>query len=75
MIDKVSIIDWVMLIGIFVTIALLVGITIKSARDNIGLKVEVELLLKEQEIELHRLSKESASIKKDTKYIYDRMVQ
>ena len=75
MIDKVSIIDWVTLIGIFVTIALLVGITIKSARDNIGLKVEVELLLKEQEIELHRLSKESASIKKDTKYIYDRMVQ
>ena len=75
MIDEVSIIDWVTLIGIFVTIALLVGIAITSARDSIGLKVEVGLLLKEREIELNRLSKECASIKKDTKYIYDRMVQ
>lgn len=75
MIGDYSIIDWVSLIGIFVTIALLVGIVIKQARNNSSLKVEVESLLKEQEIELHRLSKECASIKKDTKYIYDRMVQ
>ena len=75
MIDEVSIIDWITLIGIFVTIALLVGIAIKSARDNIGLKFEVELLLKEREVELNRLFKECVSIKKDTKYIYDRMVQ
>ena len=72
--------DWVTLSGIVATIASLVGIAIKLARDNSGLKAEMKALSKEREMEHDSLSKEHdslskehASIKKDTEYISDEM--
>ena len=80
MIGDYSIMDWVTLGGILTTIASLVGIAIKLARDNSGLKAEMKALSKEREMEHDRLSnehdglsKEHASIKKDTEYISDEM--
>ena len=87
MIGDYSIMDWVTLGGILTTVASLVGIAIKLARDNSGLKAEMKALSKEREMEHdslsseHRglfkehdaLSKEHASIKKDTEYISDEM--
>ena len=91
MIGDYSIMDWVTLGGILTTVASLVGIAIKLARDNSGLKAEMKALSKEREMEydslskehssLHDalskehgdLSKEHASIKKDTEYISDEM--
>ena len=75
-----SFMDWVTLGGILITVASLVGIAIKLARDNSGLKAEMKALSKEREMEHDRLSsehsglsKEHASIKKDTEYISDEM--
>lgn len=87
MIEEYSIMDWVTFGGVLTTIASLVGISIKLARDNSGLKAEMKALSKEREMEHdslsseHRnlskehdvLSKEHASIKKDTEYISDEM--
>lgn len=73
MIGDYSIMDWVTLGGILTTIASLVGIAIKLARDNSGLKAEMKALSKEREMEHDALSKEHASIKKDTEYISDEM--
>ena len=73
MIEEYSIMDWVTLSGIVATIASLVGIAIKLARDNSGLKAEIKALSKEREMEHDRLSQEHASIKKDTEYISDEM--
>ena len=80
MIEEYSIMDWVTFSGIVATIASLVGIAIKLARDNSGLKVEMKALSKEREMEHDSLSKEHdglskehASIKKDTEYISDEM--
>ncbi|WP_295527756.1 hypothetical protein [uncultured Streptococcus sp.] len=81
--------DWVTFGGIVATIASLVGIAIKLARDNSGLKAEMKALSKEREMEHDSLSKEHialskehdslskehASIKKDTEYISDEMKQ
>lgn len=67
--------DWVIVSGIVVVIALLVGILVKLVRDNSSLKVEVKALADEVNLGNNRLFKYYASIKKDTKYIYDRMVQ
>ena len=89
MIEEYSIMDWITFSGIVATIASLVGIAIKLARDNSGLKAEMKALSKEREMEHdslsseHRglskehdsLSKEHASIKKDTEYISDEMKQ
>lgn len=79
--------DWITFSGIVATIASLVGIAIKLARDNSGLKAEMKALSKEREMEHDRLSsehsglskehdrlsQEHASIKKDTEYISDEM--
>lgn len=80
MIGDYSIMDWVTFGGIVATIASLVGIAIKLARDNSGLKAEMKALSKEREMEHDRLSnehdglsKEHASIKEDTRYISDEM--
>lgn len=67
--------DWVILSGIVVTIILLVGILIKLVRYNSVLKVEMKALADEVYLGNNRLFKYYASIKKDTDYIYDRMVQ
>lgn len=89
MIEEYSIMDWITFSGIVATIASLVGIAIKLARDNSGLKAEMKALSKEREMEHDRLSsehrnlssehislsKEHASIKKDTEYISDEMKQ
>ena len=58
MIEEYSIMDWVTLSGIVATIASLVGIAIKLARDNSGLKAEIKALSKEREMEHDRLSSE-----------------
>lgn len=80
MIGDYSIMDWVTLGGILTTVASLVGIAIKLARDNSGLKAEMKALSKEREMEHGSLSKEHdglskehASIKEDTRYISDEM--
>ena len=80
MIGDYSIMDWVTFGGIVATIASLVGIAIKLARDNSGLKAEMKALSKEREMEHERLSKEHdglykdhLSIKNDTEYISDEM--
>lgn len=87
MIEGYSFMDWVTLGGILTTVASLVGIAIKLARDNSGLKAEMKALSKEREMEHDSLSKEHdslskehdslskehASIKKDTEYISDEM--
>lgn len=72
--------DWVTLGGILTTVASVVGIAIKLARDNSGLKAEMKALSKEREMEHERLSKEHdglykdhLSIKKETEYISDEM--
>lgn len=89
MIGDYSIMDWVTFGGIVATIASLIGIAIKLARDNSGLKAEMKALSKEREMEHDSLSKEHialskehdslskehASIKKDTEYISDEMKQ
>ena len=89
MIEGYSFMDWVTFGGVLTTIASLVGIAIKLARDNSGLKAEIKALSKEREME-HKslssehsglskehdaLSKDHASIKKDTEYISDEMKQ
>ena len=80
MIEGYSFMDWVTFGGIVATIASLVGIAIKLARDNSGLKAEMKALSKEREMEHDSLSnehdglsKEHASIKEDTRYISDEM--
>lgn len=87
MIGDYSIMDWVTFGGIVATIASLIGIAIKLARDNSGLKAEMKALSKEREMEHDSLSKEHdrlsnehdglskehASIKEDTRYISDEM--
>lgn len=87
MIEGYSFMDWVTFGGVLTTIASLVGIAIKLARDNSGLKAEMKALSKEREMEHEslssehsglskehdRLSLEYASIKKDTEYISDEM--
>lgn len=89
MVGEYSIMDWVTFSGIIATIASLVGIAIKLARDNSSLKAEMKALSKEREMEHDSLSKEhdglskehdalskeNASIKKDTEYISDEMKQ
>lgn len=89
MIEEYSIMDWITFSGIVATIASLVSIAIKLARDNSGLKAEMKALSKEREMEHDSLSKEHialskehdslskehASIKKDTEYISDEMKQ
>ena len=89
MIEEYSIMDWITFSGIVATITSLVGIAIKLARDNSGLKAEIKALSKEREMEHDSLSKEHialskehdslskehASIKKDTEYISDEMKQ
>lgn len=89
MIEEYSIMDWITFSGIVATIASLVGIAIKLARDNSGLKAEMKALSKEREMEHDSLSsehiglskehdclsQEHASIKKDTEYISDEMKQ
>lgn len=89
MIEEYSIMDWITFSGIVAAIASLVGIAIKLARDNSGLKAEMKALSKEREMEHDSLSKEHialskehdslskehASIKKDTEYISDEMKQ
>ena len=87
MIEEYSIMDWITFSGIVAAIASLVGIAIKLARDNSGLKAEMKALSKEREMEHDSLSKEHdrlsnehdglskehASIKEDTRYISDEM--
>lgn len=51
MIEEYSIMDWMTFSGIVATIASLVGIAIKLARDNSGLKAEMKALSKEREME------------------------
>ena len=58
MIGDYSIMDWVTFGGIVATIASLIGIAIKLARDNSGLKAEMKALSKEREMEHDSLSKE-----------------
>ena len=65
MIGDYSIMDWVTLGGILTTIASLVGIAIKLARDNSGLKAEMKALSKEREMEHDSLSKEHSALSKE----------
>ena len=65
MIEEYSIMDWVTLGGILTTVASLVGIAIKLARDNSGLKAEMKALSKEREMEHDSLSKEHDSLSKE----------
>ena len=58
MIEEYSIMDWMTFSGIVATIASLVGIAIKLARDNSGLKAEMKALSKEREMEHNSLSSE-----------------
>lgn len=62
MIGDYSIMDWVTLGGILTTVASLVGIAIKLARDNSGLKAEIKALSKEREMEHDRLSIEHRNL-------------
>lgn len=57
--------DWVTFGGIVATIASLVGIAIKLARDNSGLKAEMKALSKEREMEHESLSKEHSALSKE----------
>ena len=57
--------DWVTFGGIVATIASLVGIAIKLARDNNGLKAEMKALSKEREMEHESLSKEHSALSKE----------
>ena len=65
MIEEYSIMDWVTLGGILTTVASLVGIAIKLARDNSGLKAEMKALSKEREMEHDSLSKEHDGLSKE----------
>lgn len=65
MIGDYSIMDWVTFGGILTTVASLVGIAIKLARDNSGLKAEMKALSKEREMEHDSLSKEHDSLSKE----------
>lgn len=65
MIGDYSIMDWVTLGGILTTVASLVGIAIKLARDNSGLKAEMKALSKEREMEHDSLSKEHDGLSKE----------
>ena len=65
MIGDYSIMDWVTFGGIVATIASLIGIAIKLARDNSGLKAEMKALSKEREMEHDSLSKEHDSLSKE----------
>lgn len=62
MIEEYSIMDWITFSGIIATIASLVGIAIKLARDNSGLKAEMKALSKEREMEHDRLSSEHRNL-------------
>lgn len=62
MIGDYSIMDWVTLGGILTTVASVVGIAIKLARDNSGLKAEIKALSKEREMEHDRLSSEHRNL-------------
>ena len=65
MIGDYSIMDWVTLGGILTTVASLVGIAIKLARDNSGLKAEMKAMSKEREMEHESLSKEHSALSKE----------
>ena len=65
MIGDYSIMDLVTFGGIVATIASLVGIAIKLARDNSGLKAEMKALSKEREMEHESLSKEHSALSKE----------
>lgn len=65
MIEEYSIMDWITLSGIVATIASLVGIAIKLARDNSGLKAEMKALSKEREMEHGSLSSEHSALSKE----------
>jgi hypothetical protein len=65
MIEEYSIMDWITFSGIVATIASLVGIAIKLARDNSGLKAEMKALSKEREMEHDSLSKEHIALSKE----------
>lgn len=68
MIGDYSIMDWVTLGGILTTVASLVGIAIKLARDNSGLKAEMKALSKEHDkltMEHDKLSEENKGLSKD----------
>lgn len=65
MIEEYSIMDWITFSGIVATIASLVGIAIKLARDNSGLKAEMKALSKEREMEHESLSKEHSALSKE----------
>lgn len=68
MIEEYSIMDWVTFSGIVATIASLVGIAIKLARDNSGLKAEMKALSKEHDkltMEHDKLSEENKSLSKE----------
>ena len=67
MIGDYSIMDWVTLGGILTTIASLVGIAIKLARDNSGLKAEMKALSKEREMEHASLSSEHTGLSSEHK--------
>lgn len=65
MIEGYSFMDWVTFGGILTTIASLVGIAIKLARDNSGLKAEMKALSKEREMEHASLSSEHKGLSSD----------
>ena len=65
MIGDYSIMDWVTLGGILTTVASLVGIAIRLARDNSGLKAEMKALSKEREMEHASLSSEHKGLSSD----------
>lgn len=65
MIEEYSFMDWVTFGGVLTTIASLVGIAIKLARDNSGLKAEMKALSKEREMEHDSLSKEHIALSKE----------
>lgn len=67
MIGDYSIMDWVTLGGILTTIASLVGIAIKLARDNSGFKAEMKALSKEREMEHASLSSEHKGLSSEHK--------
>lgn len=78
MIEEYSIMDWVTLSGIVATIASLVGIAIKLARDNSGLKAEIKALSKEREMEHDRLSSEHRGLSSEHRNLskeHDRLSQ
>lgn len=65
MIEGYSFMDWVTFGGILTTIASLVGIAIKLARDNSGLKAEMKALSKEREMEHASLFSEHKGLSSD----------